>query len=321
MFGIVRTAARYLPGGLLLLVLLLGGCAAPPQSQHLLKTPPPKLAHPVLLTDVPFYPQQIHQCGPAALATVLNWSGVALTPEALVPEVYVPERKGSLQVELLAAARRHGRIAYVLRPKLDDVLAEVHAGRPVLVLQNLGLSWYPRWHYAVVVGYDLQADRLTLRSGDEAMHTETLELFERTWNRGHDWAVVVLRPGQMPVHAEPLRYLQAVVGFERLGDWRAAEASYRAALDRWPHDIAAAMGLGNSYYAQGQLKKAAEQYRAVVRAHRDYAPALNNLAQTLADLGRWEAAEPYARRAAELGGPQADTYRQTLQSIRAHRSQ
>jgi len=312
-------AARYLPGGLLLLALLLGGCAAPLQSQRLLKQPPPKLAQPVLLSDVPFYPQQIHQCGPAALATVLNWSDVAVTPEELVSEVYVPERKGSLQVELLAAARRHGRIAYVLRPKLDDVLAEVRAGRPVLVLQNLGLSWYPRWHYAVVVGYDLGADRLTLRSGDEAMHTETLELFERTWDRGKDWAVVVLRPGQLPVHADALSYLQSVVGFERLGDWRAAEVSYRAALHRWPDDIGAAMGLGNSYYAQGKLKQAAARYRAVVDAHSDYAPALNNLAQTLADLKQWDEAERYARRAVALGGPQADTYRQTLESIRAHR--
>jgi len=314
----LRTAARFAPGGLLLLLLLLGGCAAPLQSQRLLKAPPADFSKPVLLSNVPFYPQQIHQCGPAALATVLDWSGEVVTPEALVPEVYVPGREGSLQVELLASARRHGRIAYVLRPRLEDLLAEVRAGHPVLVLQNLGLSWYPRWHYAVVIGYDLDADRLTLRSGDEAAHTETLELFERTWNRGDDWAVVVLKPGQMPARAEPLRYLQAVVGFERLGNWEAAALSYRAALKRWPDNVAAAMGLGNSYYARGELKKAAVHYRTVLRAHPDYAPALNNLAQTLADLGRWDEAARYARRAVQTGGPQVDTYRQTLESIRAH---
>ena len=35
------------------------------------------------LTQVPFFPQTLHQCGPAALATVLGWSGVHATPEAL----------------------------------------------------------------------------------------------------------------------------------------------------------------------------------------------------------------------------------------------
>src|SRR5687767_12923769 len=65
-----------------------------------------------LLLDVPFHPQTDHDCGPAALATVLGASGVAITPEALIPQVYLPGRKGSLQLELVGASRRAGRIPY-----------------------------------------------------------------------------------------------------------------------------------------------------------------------------------------------------------------
>ncbi len=115
------------------------------------------------LSATPFFPQSDYQCGPAALATVLTASGVTTTPEALVPKVYLPGRQGSLQPELVAAARQYDRLAYVLEPALAQVVAEVAAGRPVLVMQNLGLASYPVWHFAVVVGYDREAEQLVLR--------------------------------------------------------------------------------------------------------------------------------------------------------------
>ncbi|EPU4601474.1 PA2778 family cysteine peptidase, partial [Pseudomonas aeruginosa] len=52
--------------GALLLAALLGGCAQPP------RLPPESAALParVELRDVPFFPQEAYQCGPAALATM-----------------------------------------------------------------------------------------------------------------------------------------------------------------------------------------------------------------------------------------------------------
>ena len=99
---------------------------------------PPGLPEQVELAT-PFFPQEEYQCGPAALATALVSAGAQTTPEALVPQVYVPERKGSFQVEMLAAARRHGMVSYALAPKFEDLLREIAAGTPVIVLQNLGI--------------------------------------------------------------------------------------------------------------------------------------------------------------------------------------
>lgn len=87
----------------------------------------------VELQDVPFFPQDEFQCGPAALATVLVDSGVAVTPDELTDKVYLPEREGSLQLELIAASRRYERLPYVLDGTLAAILAELAAGRPVLV--------------------------------------------------------------------------------------------------------------------------------------------------------------------------------------------
>jgi hypothetical protein len=84
------------------------------------------------LATVPFFPQTIHQCGPAALATVLQWSGADATPESLAPQVYIPGRKGSLALELIAATRRAGRVPFPLAADADAhaIFAEVRAGTP-----------------------------------------------------------------------------------------------------------------------------------------------------------------------------------------------
>ncbi len=316
-------APRTLAGGVFVFVLLAGGgCAtAPLQSEQL--RPGGILPEAVELTAVPFFPQEAYQCGPAALATVLGSSGVAVTPELLAPQVYLPARQGSLALELVAAARRHGRVPYVLRPDMGALLAEVAAGHPVLVLQNLGLDWLPRWHYAVVVGFDLTRREIVLRSGTIARRVTSLAVFERTWRRGGSWAMVALSPARLPRTAEERPYLETVAALEQVGRHREAAEAYTAALARWPSSLAARFGLGNARYALGDLDGAAAAWRDLLAAHPDYAPAWNNLAQVLADQGKLAEAETAVRRALALdggSGPHAAAYRDTLAQILARRA-
>jgi tetratricopeptide (TPR) repeat protein len=308
-----------MPGVLFVaLAMLLGACATP-QSDRLLATAS-AFPQPVELTAVPFFPQDEYQCGPASLAMLLNWSGEAVEPSALTPQVYLPERHGSLQLEILAAARRHGRIPYVLRPELESVFAELAAGHPVLVLQNLALDWHPQWHYAVAIGFDLPRAEVLLRSGTEARLAMPLRVFERTWARAEHWAVVILPPDRLPATAEELRYLQSVAALESLQLYEQAAAGYAATLTRWPKSLGALIGLGNSRYALGDLAAAEAAFRQAVRHHPKAAVAFNNLAQTLADRGALADAEPLAARAVELD-PGNALYRTTLAEIRARTQQ
>lgn len=297
-----------------LLLALLGGCAAGLQHKQLATAAsglPP--AHELRAT--PFHSQEVHHCGPAALATALGAAGRGISPEELAGLVYLPEREGSLTVEMAAAVRHLGYLPYQMRPELSDLIAEIAHGRPVVVLQNLGLRWLPRWHYAVAIGYDLPRGQIILRSGIHRRVITDIATFERTWRRGDRWALLVLPPGRMPARAEAARYLQAAVGLERTPHRQAALQSYRVAVERWPENITAWMALGNSAYAGGDLDGAVAAYRKALELDAAYAPAYNNLAQTLADIGQWPEAERMARRAIDLGGAHMDDYRATLDSI------
>lgn len=309
-----RAARRFAGGFLFIVVLLIAGCAtAPLQSERLSLSAFPK---PVELRTVAFFPQEEYQCGPAALAMALDWAGISVTPATLVPEVYLPERHGSLQLEMVAAARRHGAVPYVIRPLLDDLLAEVKAGHPVVILQNLAFFWYPKWHYAVVVGFDLARDEMVLRSGLERRHVVPIEVFERTWRRSHYWAMVVMPPDRLPRTAQETAYLEEVVELEHLRHWEAASRAYRAALRRWPQSLGAQLGLGNSLYALHDVSGAEQAYRAAATAHPDSGIAYNNLAQALADQGRWQEADAAVTKALTLGGPHAAAFQETADEIR-----
>jgi hypothetical protein len=301
--------------GVLLLAAVLGltGCATP-QASALLARPTESLPQRVELAQVPFFPQEEYQCGPAALAMVLTYAGAATTPEALVPQVYLPGREGSLQTEMLVAARRNGRVAYRLAPRLEDVLREASDGTPAIVLQNLALGFAPLWHYAVVVGYDLPREEIILRSGTTSRAVMTLTTFERTWARGEHWAMVALAPERLPATADEDRYVVAIAALERVAPG-AARRAYTTAIERWPGNLAARIGLGNTAYALRDLPGAEAAYREAIRRHPRAADAWNNLAQTLLELRQREEALAAAQRAVDIGGPRRDQYRATLQAI------
>lgn len=178
------------------------------------------------MSGIPFFAQEELQCGPASLAMVLAWSGLAITPGELVEQVYTEKRQGSLQLSIVAAARHHGRLAVRIE-SVRELAAELAAGHPVLVLQNLGLSWYPVWHYAVAIGYDTESFEIVLHTGTRPARAVPLPVFERTWARSSYWGLVVTAPNRLPALDDEARLRAAIVGLERAG--RAAEAAEASA--------------------------------------------------------------------------------------------
>ncbi|MEE9609774.1 MAG: PA2778 family cysteine peptidase [Desulfatiglandales bacterium] len=283
-------------------------------SPDLSSLPEPGLPKRVMIPSVPFYPQETYQCGPAALAMVLNWTDANVSPQELLPQVYTPVRRGSLQPALVSAARRRSRLAYPIRG-VDSLLQELAAGHPVIVLQNVALSWFPRWHYAVVIGYDLSEGLVTLHSGKYAKRKINWSLFMRTWKRADHWGLVVLPTTQLPASADEKSYLNAVLGLEQAGQWKGAARAYAAALKRWPHSLGALMGLGNSRYALGDLIGAERVFHRATELYPQSGPAFNNLAHVLAEQGRYLEALKMAHHAVGLGEPNGSLYRQTLHEI------
>lgn len=264
------------------LIGLLGltGCATSPQTKALISQPNSTF-NSAELTTVPFYPQTEYQCGPAALATLMQYRGKDILPEDLIGQVYIPEKKGSLQVEMIAATRKQGLMPYLLSPKLSALLAELDAGNPVLVMQNLGFDWAPVWHYAVAVGYDLTQQQIILRSAETKRWISDLSSFERTWQRTDYWGLVIVAPDQIPVSAKPSRWLQTAFELEQVGELEAASQAYRAGLAHWPESFEIGLAFTNIEYKNQNYRLVNQVFESMLPHHQANSILWNNWAYNL----------------------------------------
>jgi hypothetical protein len=310
---VLRTA------GTLRAAALLGGCAAlnplVPQTVALRTAWPEGVAQKVELSQVPFYAQDDYQCGPASLAMVLHTAGLQPSMQQLIDQVWLPSRKGSLQLEMLAAPRRYGLVAYRLGPSYADLLREVNAGNPVIVLQDVG-TMLTQWHYAVVNGFDYETGTLFLRSGTEPRVQVPFTAFERTWMKSGYWAMVITPADRIAATATPQRWLEAVIAMSRVADAASSNRAYKAILARWPDNLPAAIGLANQLHAAGKLEDAGGVLRAALQRDPRSVIVRNNLAQTLSDQGRHaEALEILAPVSTDSGAPFASEVKATRQLI------
>ncbi len=274
------------------LILLLSGCATTPLSRYL--AGPASVPRKAEVKGVPFIEQDRNQCGPASLAMVMGWAGKTVAPDELSEKMYTPAREGTFQQDLLGAARREGFLAIPIQGH-DALFKEVAAGHPVLIFQNLGLSWYPVWHYSVVLGYNFDERQMLVHSNADKHHYRSMKAWDREWEGSDYWGAVILPPDKLSASADEVDHLQAAAGLERVGNAKEAESAYRTILNRWPRNLGALMGLGNVLFARGDVAGAADVLKRATQFHPQAPEAWHNLAIAYRDSQRLALARKSAR--------------------------
>ncbi len=269
--------------------MLLSGCAS--------KNPlPVDHNYSSALINVPFISPRSELCGSTSIEMLsLYWqSRSSYTPRLSLRELnertWIPDKGGTLQIELVAAARANALLAYPLEPSLDALFRELDANHPVIVLVNRGFSWYPLWHYAPVTGYDAKTQTIWMHFFDTPNEAMPLGTFAALWQRSGNWGIVLLPPEQLPASAWAKKFLSCAYDFEKIGMTKEAITAYKTALIRWPEDIGILFALGNAYYNSRQIAHAEQIYRKILDIDSTYPFALNNLADLLYRTNRSEEA-------------------------------
>ena len=242
--------------------------------------------------DVPFIAPRSELCAASSIEMVsLYWQiHTSFIPHMSLYELdartLIPLKGGTLQIELINAARADGLIAYPIEPTFDALIGELTVNHPVIVLVNRGYSWYPLWHYAPITGYDTKMQTVLMHFGDKPNESIPIETFGAIWERSGNWGVVLLPPGQLPASATAEKFLSIAYNFEKIGMTDEAIISYETARNRWPEYVPLLFALGNVYYNVNQISKAEEVYRYILLIDPNYSYALNNLAILLCQTGR-----------------------------------
>ncbi len=309
----------------LLVALMLAGCQTPPQTRQLL-IQPPAVPRQHLIAGVPFYPQQDFYCGPTTLAEVAGFYGKPQDPAAIAPQTFIPQLQGSLQIEMAAATRQLGLLAYAQRGSMQQLLGLVADDMPVIVLQNNSISWWPQWHYAVVIGYDLADETLTLHTGVTPDYQLDFATFERTWQRGAYWLLLMLPPDKTSPQLDPFLYTKAaqdLLSTKQHQSGSAGESAGVSALQsataQWPDYWLPYFLLANHYAGpedKSEPALALEWFAKGLRAARQQIAYLNNYALLLSAQGCQQAATALLEEALRLAPGHAnllDSQRQISQ--------
>lgn len=284
--------------------LLITGCASTNRQTEAFFRKPHTLPEFARVEGVPFIEQAKDHCGPATLAMVMNWAGKMVTVDEITSQTFTPGMKGTFQADLVSASRRNGMLSVPIAG-LDALLTEVAAGHPVVVFENLGLSWYPRWHYAVVIGYDLNQKTFAMHSGPKASEIIDMRTFEDSWRLSDHWGLVVLPPGKLSASANELAHVRATAALENLGRLDDAERSYLAILNKWPTSLAANIGAANIAFRKQNPVDALRFLLKATEAHPTSAPAWHNLAIAYGAANEDEKARESAYQAVRFASPDA----------------
>jgi len=137
--------------------------------------------------------ESMRDCGPAALAMVLQRWGVPDSSRADVEKALPPggATTGAAAGDLRDLARRRGLRAFLISGRVEDLMHEVGAGRPVLVglVQRYGDQALS--HYEVVVGYNPVTRQLLLHDPGRGPREDDFDGFGKEWKPTGNLTLVV----------------------------------------------------------------------------------------------------------------------------------
>ncbi len=156
---------------------------------------PPGFAPPAgggQVPGVPFHPQEDLQCGPASLAGVLNFLGDPVTPDQIAAQVFRPDLRGSVSLDLALYPRTRGFATRFFRGTPGDLVAAVDAGRPLVLMLDQGLGGVKVLHYVVLTGY--RPEGVVVNSGRSQGVVLSWAGFLADWAGTGNWTLEVTRP-------------------------------------------------------------------------------------------------------------------------------
>lgn len=286
------------------LVLLLGlsvllGACSPIQTRQLKSDAGIATLPQTHTLKTPFVKQRHRHCGPATLSMVMQFYGRHALQDNIADAIFDKTKLGTFQTDMVAYLRSQSFLPYELAPKLTDVIHAVADGYPVIVMQNLGFNGVggvlSKWHYALVVGYDLNQKEMVLHSGPFEYYRLPFKTFERTWARSGHWALVAWPLGEKSVHQTPLeqqtkwfepdKYLNALIDVDELGELPHPVQTYSDFVASHPNFPRAWFRLGNHHYPHNKPASLDSFTHAVRHASKVDPTYWNNLALVAHEQG------------------------------------
>jgi ABC-type bacteriocin/lantibiotic exporter with double-glycine peptidase domain len=141
------------------------------------------------IPNVPFFPQEIYQCGPACLSEVFHYWGKKISPEEIASEIYSKSAKGTLTLDMVLFPERNGFTAKQFKGDIGAIQKNIDEGYPLVIMVDLGFSFYKKNHFLVIFGYN--EDGFYAHTGKEESKFLPIKSFLKTWEKTNFWTLLI----------------------------------------------------------------------------------------------------------------------------------
>lgn len=145
----------------------------------------------VVIDGVPFVKQNDKFCGPAAMASVLEYYGDNVSQDEIAEKVYTPKLDGALISDMENFARDQGYRAETMNGDIAAIEAEIDKGVPVILLVEKGKLMVSVPHYYVVYGYDKDKEVFILHTGDKSGQEIKFDKLDSEWEKMNRLMLIV----------------------------------------------------------------------------------------------------------------------------------
>lgn len=172
---------------LLTYVLLLSSCSKETINSENLSS----LNSAKIIKNVPFVKQKDKFCGPAAMASVMNFYGQNISQDQIAEEVYSPELKGALISDMENFARKMGYNASTINGDKNILISLVDEGIPSIILVDLGIWVVSVPHYYVVYGYNKSNETFIINTGFTSNKEINFKDLDKEWEKMNRLMLIV----------------------------------------------------------------------------------------------------------------------------------
>ena len=134
-----------------------------------------------IIANVPFIAQKDDYCGPASLAMIFNFWGIDITQDEIAQEIYFPEMKGTLSIEMVLYAIQKEFETEVYQGNFQDLKNRITAGFPLIVSHRANKG-QERVHYLIVWGFDDNREVFYVHSGIKRNMAMDYQTFLKYWS-------------------------------------------------------------------------------------------------------------------------------------------
>jgi len=145
----------------------------------------------VIVENVPFVKQKDKFCGPASMASIMQFYGQDISQNEIAEVIYIPRLNGALISDMENYARKSGYNVQSTNGSIETLKDNLKKKTPVILLVDKGKWKVSVPHYYVAYGYNDENKTIILHTGEKRDQEISYDKLDQEWGKMNNLMLVV----------------------------------------------------------------------------------------------------------------------------------